>query len=45
MATRILRVSDERNGAGPALDAALAPRGFTPVPARSAEEALALLAQ
>ncbi|MBF5041789.1 sigma-54-dependent Fis family transcriptional regulator [Aggregicoccus sp. 17bor-14] len=45
MATRILRVSDERIGAGPALDAALAPRGFTPVGARSAEEALALLAQ
>ena len=45
MATRILRVSDERTGAGLALDAALAPRGFTPVPARSLEEALALLAQ
>nr|AYM52794.1 sigma-54 dependent DNA-binding response regulator [Simulacricoccus ruber] len=45
MATRILRVTDERTGAGAALDAALAPRGFTPVPARSAEEALALLAQ
>ena len=45
MATRILRVSDERTGGGPALDAALGPRGFTPVGARSAEEALALLAQ
>jgi DNA-binding NtrC family response regulator len=45
MATRILRVSDERTGSGPALDAALGPRGFTPVGARSAEEALALLAQ